>query len=959
MLQAYLQRPDVDINARPLNGDNDEALLDYAAELDRIDVARYLLDHGARVDAIQEEGLDRGLTPLHRAAQVDAADVAELLLERGAEVDYHGPLGNTPLLYAASHDSRRTAEVLLRHGAAIDTTNGHLETALSIATAKGYREIVDLLLQYVRTPTAQELDEAAARADVRHLRLWVMRDQRAHDLQPAAKNLALRFALLGSIGSASERKQAVESLIADGADINGRTDQSSITPVMLVDTPELLQLLIAHGADLRVDGSYGPVVVALACSARIRDPLGVFQVLLAHGVDLAAVPPKGLDALECAVRRHSPELEDFLLSHGVPVDLRDDSGRSALFWVTDQATFEPLLQHGANVDLVDSRGATAMSVALASGNAALARLLASRVAVSTSARADQSALSTAAQAGDLRVVAGLLARGADINRPDGRGNTPLQVAIQAGRDEVASYLITHGADVNARRQDGATALHLAAERNDRVLVAQLLDHHADATALDRERLPPARRATSMQVRALFARHGVAVDMGPSTTDLRACAEVAAGRVSARGPLEDSPTPPQEPSDDWNYFDQIAREQRVRVLDRDYRVGVGDAGPVYLARLGPDAVESIVCTFDHEHHVMTRLERLQARSKRDFQTLSLESLKVVGLAGAQALLAASQDPRHPLFLTLDSDGNLLGDAILGHRDDVLAFYLEQGVSANLAWVAHASVDPTHAPPFHDDPLYTAVTRGTPDSLELLLAHGANPDGGGGVPHQPALAAAVRAGQLTAVRALLDHGANPNLPASSYALFSTVEDISRNSGNTDDEVAAVLLLLQHGADPEPWIHTAFQLYAQDKQLQDLLRLMDATHEVRTSWIQTALAAPGPGRPAEEKLLRQASALRDAADCPPAASVSELTVCLPGALRAADDELRWRLSHDAHPGSWSSQRDRQCGLPTLPGQSSAGWLSRALSDPQQALCLLQATRRKLAELHDLPAGPLAVTP
>jgi hypothetical protein len=82
-LAQYLSTPGVDINARP---GTDKSLLDYATEQKQLEIARYLVEHGARVDAMQMEGHDRGLTALHRAAIVDAADVAELLIAHGATV---------------------------------------------------------------------------------------------------------------------------------------------------------------------------------------------------------------------------------------------------------------------------------------------------------------------------------------------------------------------------------------------------------------------------------------------------------------------------------------------------------------------------------------------------------------------------------------------------------------------------------------------------------------------------------------------------------------------------------------------------------------------------------------------------------------------------------------------------------------------------------------------------------
>jgi hypothetical protein len=159
-LQKYLSTPGVDINDRP---GADEALLDYAAEQNQAKVARFLLEHGARVDATQSHGPTAGYTALHRTAIADAAEVAQLLLASGAEVNFHGPLGITPLILAASNGSRRTAEVLLDHGADVSTSDGHRETALTQATAHNHGDIVRLLLIHLPAPSSANMNAVAMR----------------------------------------------------------------------------------------------------------------------------------------------------------------------------------------------------------------------------------------------------------------------------------------------------------------------------------------------------------------------------------------------------------------------------------------------------------------------------------------------------------------------------------------------------------------------------------------------------------------------------------------------------------------------------------------------------------------------------------------------------------------------------------------------------------------------------
>jgi ankyrin repeat protein len=149
-LRKYLSSPGADINARP---GTDEALLDYAAEQNRPEIARYLVAHGARVDATQWEGPGRGLTALHRAAAADSADIAELLIAHGAEVNALGPLGVTPLILAASQGNIRTATVLLEHGANITVATGRRATALSEAAVRGHQDMVRLLVIHAPVPS--------------------------------------------------------------------------------------------------------------------------------------------------------------------------------------------------------------------------------------------------------------------------------------------------------------------------------------------------------------------------------------------------------------------------------------------------------------------------------------------------------------------------------------------------------------------------------------------------------------------------------------------------------------------------------------------------------------------------------------------------------------------------------------------------------------------------------------
>src|SRR3990172_506909 len=78
-----------------------------------VGVARTLLEHGADVNAAQQDGF----VPLHGAAQNGQPDMIELLLEYGADVNAKNAEGLTALAIAVQEGHAGAAELLRQHGA--------------------------------------------------------------------------------------------------------------------------------------------------------------------------------------------------------------------------------------------------------------------------------------------------------------------------------------------------------------------------------------------------------------------------------------------------------------------------------------------------------------------------------------------------------------------------------------------------------------------------------------------------------------------------------------------------------------------------------------------------------------------------------------------------------------------------------------------------------------------------
>ena len=85
----------------------------FACRYGHLDTVRLLLQHGAEVDTVNNQGA----TPLHFACRAGHLAVAKLLLAEGAQVDKVDDHGDTPLQWACHQGHLGVAKLLLAHGA--------------------------------------------------------------------------------------------------------------------------------------------------------------------------------------------------------------------------------------------------------------------------------------------------------------------------------------------------------------------------------------------------------------------------------------------------------------------------------------------------------------------------------------------------------------------------------------------------------------------------------------------------------------------------------------------------------------------------------------------------------------------------------------------------------------------------------------------------------------------------
>nr|XP_002121662.3 tankyrase-1 [Ciona intestinalis] len=122
------------INCRDQQGRNSTPL-HLAAGYNNAEVAEYLIEHGADVNA-QDKG---GLIPLHNASSYGHVEIAALLIKSNASVNATDRWAFTPLHEAAQKGRTQLCTLLLAHGADPTMKNQEGQTPLDLATQEDVR----------------------------------------------------------------------------------------------------------------------------------------------------------------------------------------------------------------------------------------------------------------------------------------------------------------------------------------------------------------------------------------------------------------------------------------------------------------------------------------------------------------------------------------------------------------------------------------------------------------------------------------------------------------------------------------------------------------------------------------------------------------------------------------------------------------------------------------------------
>ena len=363
------------------------------------------------------------------------------------------------------------------------TTKVTKETKVDLRVLRGFLTalIVAGHIATVRAADRIPLIDAARNADIAALRSLLT--QRV-DVNAAAADgtTALHWA------SYRDDLESADLLIRAGAKVNAPNDLGA-TPLWTASmsgSAAMVRRLLQAGADPNLALLFGETPLMAASRAGNPD---VISQLLDKGANINARGPRGQTALMWAVAEQHPEVVKVLLGRGADLRAKSDEWSDMMAVPPHgKPEYNRLIPHG---------GETALMFAARVGDLASATLLLAAAANVNDADAwGVSAVVLAAHSGFTELVEFLLDHGADANAI-GPGFTALHEAVMRRDERMVAALLAHGANPNTPLQTwtperrssadhnfapslvGATAFWLAAHFHEPAIMRLLVKQGAD------------------------------------------------------------------------------------------------------------------------------------------------------------------------------------------------------------------------------------------------------------------------------------------------------------------------------------------------------------------------------------------------------------------------------------------------------------------------------------------------
>ncbi len=309
---------------------------------------------------------------IQRAALNGDLETVRSCLEKGVDPDIRSGQYIAPICIATNYGYKEIVELLIEYGADInqglneeDGVNPLLGSAI-----KQYEEIEEI---YLELDAEIGIHYAALRGDIEKVRSFIEQEKSLNSM----RNRGMTPLHLAAMGG---HKDIVELLLDNGADINLSTpvSESPLHQAVRHNRQEIVELLIDRGAKTDYDGLLGsPLHLAV-----VLNNLEMVELLINKGLDvnMQLSSRTGLPLYEAAREGHT-EIAELLLNNGADINSYDTfTGKTPLHiaaWKGHFNTTKLLIEHGANVNALTREflGNTPLRFAKINGKREIVRLL--------------------------------------------------------------------------------------------------------------------------------------------------------------------------------------------------------------------------------------------------------------------------------------------------------------------------------------------------------------------------------------------------------------------------------------------------------------------------------------------------------------------------------------------------------------------------------------------------------
>lgn len=282
---------------------------------------------------------------------------------------------------------------------------------------------------------------------------------------PSEKKKALNKELAQAVFDDDINK--ARSLIAQGADVNARTNDNKNFPLQFVKSTGMAELLLENKGNPNLTDNQGDNALD---NAHFKGRCEIATYFKNRGVKGQNLNDLLFRVVESYKEEYAHSYAKNFIKCGADVNAKHKDGYSPLELALNKGktdTAKTLIELGAkmNTEKQKELAKEMLFSAVESNNTALVRSLIKQGANPDARDKDKQTplMVLAFHHDNTEIAQALLDGGADIEATDKQGDTPLAEAVWGGKPNLTRFLIAKGAKVNDKRSsDGLTPLHQTA-----------------------------------------------------------------------------------------------------------------------------------------------------------------------------------------------------------------------------------------------------------------------------------------------------------------------------------------------------------------------------------------------------------------------------------------------------------------------------------------------------------------